>query len=204
MPLLPSYYTVQVGFAPLPMIFMQALREIEVETAVGQASILRLHFDLSRNSFGDFDALAIDIFRPLAPITVRVSAGLGLPQTLINGFVKDARLGARNEPGASTLEVVAMDALGTVMAHIQQPFTWPNLPDSEVVRTIFGRYAMLPLAVPTPPLRTLLDTTTTQRSNDAEVVLSHYCLLVLAYWGARLRVRPLLVGRYSRFAHLED
>ena len=167
MPLLPSYYTVQVGFAPLPMIFMQALREIEVETAVGQASILRLHFDLSRNSFGDFDALAIDIFRPLAPITVRVSAGLGLPQTLINGFVKDARLGARNEPGASTLEVVAMDALGTLMAHIQQPFTWPNLPDSEVVRTIFGKYAMLPLAVPTPPLRTLLDTTTTQRSNDA-------------------------------------
>ena len=33
--------------------------------SVGQASIFRLHFDLSRNIFGDFDALAIDIFRPL-------------------------------------------------------------------------------------------------------------------------------------------
>ena len=126
MGLLPSLFTVQLAFAPLPVPYMQALREIEVETAIGQASIFRLHFDLSRNSFGDFDALAIDLFRPLVPIRLSLSAGLGLPQTLINGYVRDARLGARNEPGASTLEVVGMDALGTTMAHIQQPFTWPN------------------------------------------------------------------------------
>ena len=163
---LPSYFVVQVAFAPLPAPFMQALREIEVETAVGQASIFRLHFDLSRNAIGDFDVLAIDIFRPLVPITVRVSAGLGIPQALINGYIRDARLGAANEPGASTLEVVGMDALGTIMTHIQQPFTWPNLPDSEVARAIFAKYAMLPLVVPTPPLRTMVDTTTTQRAND--------------------------------------
>ena len=54
------------AFAPLPVPFFQALREIEVETSVGRASIFRLHFDLSRTIFGDFDALAIDIFRPLA------------------------------------------------------------------------------------------------------------------------------------------
>lgn len=158
---------VQVAFAPLPILFMQALRQIEVETSVGRASMFRLHFDLSRNSFGDFDALAIDIFRPLVPIRISISAGAGLPQTLINGYVKDARLGARNEPGASTLEVVGMDALGTLMAHIQQPFTWPNMPDSVVAATIFGKYAMLPVVVPTPPVRTMVDTTTTQRVNDA-------------------------------------
>jgi hypothetical protein len=168
MGLLPSLFTVQLAFAPLPVPYMQALREIEVETAIGQASIFRLHFDLSRNSFGDFDALAIDLFRPLVPIRLSLSAGLGLPQTLINGYVRDARLGARNEPGASTLEVVGMDALGTTMAHIQQPFTWPNLPDSLVATTIFGKYAILPMVpVPTPPLRTMADTTTTQRANDA-------------------------------------
>jgi len=170
MALVPAYFNVTLGFAPLPIVFMQALREIEVETAVGQASIFRLHFDLSRNSLGDFDALAIDVFRPLVPITIRVSAGLGLPQTLINGFVKDARLGAQNDPGASTLEVVGLDALGTIMAHVQQPFTWPNLPDGEVVRAIFAKYAMLPFVIPTPPLRTMLDTTTTQRDNDAVYV----------------------------------
>lgn len=168
MSLLPSYFAVQVAFAPLPPLFMQALREIEVETAVGQAAIFRLHFDLSRNSFGDYDALALDIFRPLVPIRISVSVGLGLPHVLVNGYVKDARLGAQNEPGASTLEVVGLDALGTLMAHIQQPFTWPNVPDSVVAAVIFGRYALVPVVVPTPPVRTMLDTTTTQRVNDAQ------------------------------------
>jgi hypothetical protein len=167
MPLLPSYFTVQVAYAPLPAPFVQALSEIEVETAVGQASIVRLHFDLSRNSWGDLDALAFDIFRPLLPVTVRVSMGLGLPQPLINGYVRDARLSASNTPGASRLEVVALDALGSIMAHIQQPFTWPNSPDSVVAAAIFGRYGIIPTVFPTPPGRTVLDTTTNQRDYDA-------------------------------------
>jgi hypothetical protein len=165
--LIPSYFVVQVAFAPLPAPFMHALREIEVETSVGQASMFRLHFDLSRNTFGDFDAMAIDIFRPLVPLRISVAVALGLPQTLINGYIRDARLGARNDPGASTLEVVGMDALGTLMTHIQQPFTWPNMADSSVATAIFGKYGLLPTVVPTPPLRTLVDTTTTQRANDA-------------------------------------
>jgi len=168
MDLIPAYFTVQVALAPLPISFMQALREIEVETSIGQASMFRLHFELSRNGAGDFDATAIDLFRPLVPVRVSVSAGLGLPQTIINGYVNDARVGVRNEPGASTLEVVGMDALGTLMAHVEQPFTWPNLPDSTIAAAIFGKYAILPVApVPTPPLRTMIDTTTTQRANDA-------------------------------------
>lgn len=167
MPLLPSYFVVQVAFAPLPPPFMQALKEIEVETAVGQASIFRLHFDLSRNLFGDFDVLAIDIFRPLVPITIRVSAGLGIPHALINGYVKDASLSARNEPGGSTLEVVGMDALGTIMAHIEPRFPWPNAPDSVVASAIFGKYGIIPVIMPTPPTRTLLDHTTTQGSKDS-------------------------------------
>ena len=167
MPLLPSYFTVQVAFAPLPAPFVQALREIEVETAVGQASILRLHFDLSRNSWGDLDVVAFDIFRPLLPITVRVSLGLGLPQALINGYVRDARLEASNTPGASRLEVVGLDALGTIMAHIQQPFPWPNCSDSVVAQGIFGKYGIVPAVFPTPPTRTMLDTQSNQRDYDA-------------------------------------
>jgi hypothetical protein len=170
MSLLPSYFSVQVAFAPLPVPYMRALREIEIETAVGQASIFRLHFDLSRNFMGDFDALAIDIFRPLLPITIRVSFGLSIPLTLINGYIKDATLNVRNEPGASTLEVVGMDALGTIMAHTEQPLPWPNAPDSEVARFIFMRHAMIPAAFPTPPTRTYLTTTTTQRGHDANLL----------------------------------
>ena len=167
MSLLPSYFTVQIASAPLPAPFVQALKEIEIETAVGQASILRLSFELSRNSWGDLDVLAFDLFRPLAPLTIRVSAGLGVPQALINAYVRDARLEASNTPGASRLSVVALDALGSIMAHIQQPFTWPNSPDSVVATAIFGRYGIVPTVFPTLPLRTSLDTTTNQRDYDA-------------------------------------
>jgi hypothetical protein len=171
MSLIPSYFSVQIAFAPLPLPFMRALREIEIETAVGQASIFRLHFDLSRNFMGDFDALAIDIFRPMFPITIRMSVGLGLPLTLINGYIKDTSVKVSNDPGASTLEVVGMDALGTLMAHVDQPIPWPNLPDNAVASAIFAKYGMTPLAWPTPPTRTLLTTITTQRGNDASLLL---------------------------------
>lgn len=164
---IPAYFVVQIAFAPLPAPFLHALREIEVETAVGQASIFRLHFDLSRNFMGDFDALAIDIFRPLVPVTIRIAAGLPIPQALINGYIQSAQVSASNQPGKSTLEVVGMDALGTIMAHIEQPFPWPNLPDAVVAAGIFAKYGMIPVTVPTPPTRTILDTTTTQRGHDA-------------------------------------
>ncbi len=171
MPLLPSFFVVQVAFAPLPASFMQALRQIEIETAVGQASILRLHFDLSRTFIGDLDVMAFDVFQPMYPLSIRLSSGLGVPQCLVNGYIKDTKLSAGNEPGRSTLEVVAIDALGTTMSHVQQPSTWPNMPDSVVAQTLFAKYGMLSVIVPTPPTRTMLDTTTTQRAHDAAFLM---------------------------------
>lgn len=167
MSLLPSWFTIQVAFAPLPLPFFQALREIEIETSIGRASIFRLHFDLSRNLFGDFDALAFDIFRPLLPVKISVAAGLPVPQTLINGYIKDAELKAGDAPGASRLEVVGMDALGALMTNRQQPFPWPNLSEAAIAAAIFGKYAMIPLVDPLPPTRTVMDTTTNQRIYDA-------------------------------------
>jgi hypothetical protein len=167
MGLLPSWFTVQVAFAPMPVPFFQALREIEIETSIGRASIFRLHFELSRNIFGDFDALAFDIFRPLLPVRISIAAGLPIPQVLINGYIKDAELKAGDAPGTSRLEVVGMDALGTVMTNNQQPFIWPNLSESAIAAAIFGKYAMIPLVDPLPPTRTIMDTTTTQRVYDA-------------------------------------
>ena len=138
MGLLPSWFTVQVAFAPMPVPFFQALREIEIETSIGRASIFRLHFDLSRNIFGDFDALAFDIFRPLLPVKISIAAGLPVPQVLINGYIKDAELKAGDAPGTSRLEVVGMDALGTIMTNNQQPIVWPNLSESAIAAAISG------------------------------------------------------------------
>lgn len=167
---LPSFFTVQVAFAPLPPPYMAALRQIEIESSIRRASIFRLHFDLSRTWLGDWDLLQFDIFRPLLPVRISVSFGLGLPQTIINGYVRDTSVANRNDPGASTLNVVGLDATATIMNHIQQPMTWPNLPDSEIVRTIYGKYALVPFVLPTPPMRTMADVTTTQRIPDIRYV----------------------------------
>jgi hypothetical protein len=164
----PAFFTVQAAFAPLPAAWMRALIGIEIETAVDQAAAFRLSFALSRSALGGFDATPPDLFRPLTPIRVSVAAGGPLPTTLINGYVAQADFSSSGEPGGVTLEVVGMDALGAIMALSDAPATWPNLPDSEVARTIFARHGIIPSGViPTPPTRTQQDVTTTQRVNDA-------------------------------------
>lgn len=167
MSLLPSFYMVQLALAPLPPFVATALSQIEVESGIDGSSMFRLHFDLSRNLIGDFDALVFDLFRPLVPIRISLSFGLGLPLTLISGFVRDARLQVGNEPGSARLEVTGADALGTVMSQIQVPMLWPNLPDSTIVTALFGKYALVPAVVPTPPTRTVVDTVTTQQTRDS-------------------------------------
>jgi phage protein D len=166
MPFLPSFYTVLVAFAPLPYPFLSALREIEVATSTEQACTFTLRFDLSQTALGDWDVLQFDIFRPLVPIQIRVQFGLGISEALINGYVRAARLQNRNEPGRSTLEVTGMDATASLMHLMVQPFPWPNVPDSVIAATIFGKYLIAPLVLPTPSARTILQVTTIQRVSD--------------------------------------
>lgn len=171
MGLIPSLYTVKVAMAPLPQPFLSALKSIEVETSTEQAGVFRLHFALSHTALGDWDVLQFDIFRPLVPVSVSVMLGKFLPETIINGYVREARLNNRSRPGASTLEVVGFDATATLMNHMEMPMPHPNMPDSVIAMTIFGRYAMLPMAFPpTPPGRTVMDVTTTQRVTDIRLL----------------------------------
>ena len=166
MALLPSFFLVQLALAPLPPHLMLALDEIEVETSIETAGMFRLHFALSRTAFGDLDALVADLFRPLFPVRVSLSFGLGLPLTLINGYIRDAQLSVGDTPGTARLEVTGADALATIMGHVQAPMPWPNAPDGVIAAGIFGRYGIAPAVTPTPPTRTIVDTTTVQRSRD--------------------------------------
>jgi hypothetical protein len=167
MSLLPSFYMVQLAFAPLPPFIASALAEIEVDNSIEGAGMFRLHFDLSRNFFGDFDAIVFDLFRPLIPIRISLSFGLGIPLTLISGFIRDVQLQVGNEPGSARLEVTGADALGTLLGQVQVPIPWPNVPDSVIATALFAKYALVPLVVPTPPTRTILDNTTVQQARDS-------------------------------------
>jgi len=169
MAFLPVFYSVHVAFAPLPEPLLLALKEIEIETSTDEASIFRLRFELSRSALGDWDVLQIDLFQPRTPIRIGVYLGL-LPETIINGYVREAHLDNRNQPGQSTLEVVGMDATSTLMNQQDKVMPWPNMPDFAIAAAIFGQYAIIPATVPTPPSRTIVQTTTIQRATDIRFV----------------------------------
>ena len=170
MPLTPPFFLVRIAFAPLPKPLIDALDGIEAETSVGSASILRLRFRLSRTMLGDWDPPIADIFRPLTPVSVAVSAGLPIPETVVNGYVREVRQSGGGAQRGTTAEVIAMDATATIMNLIEQPMPHPNLDPATIASIILGRYAIAPFPLPTPPTRTILDTTTIQRTTDARMM----------------------------------
>jgi hypothetical protein len=167
MALLPSFFSVKVAMAPLPLPFLTALTSIEVETSTGEASIFRLTFAMSQAAFGDWDLLQFDLFRPAMPVSISVGLGRLFPETLVNGYVREARVENETRPGASTLRVVGLDATAARMNQREAPMPHPNQSDSTIAQLIFGRYPpMTTLVFPTAPTRTALDTTTAQRMTD--------------------------------------
>ncbi|MFZ1425837.1 MAG: hypothetical protein WAS21_03595 [Geminicoccaceae bacterium] len=169
MQVIPSFFLVSVMKAPLPFPYVDALESIEVECSTDTASILRLRFALSRNWLGDWDLQTVDLFRPNFQLSIRLAFGSFVPETLVNGYIRETRLQNSDRPGQSTLEVVAMDATATLMNHIEQPFPYPNQPDNVVAMQMFAKAAAIasPLTVwPTPLTRTVLDTQTTVRQPD--------------------------------------
>ncbi len=99
MQIIPSFFIVQVLKAPLPLPFVDALESIEVECSTDAASILRLRFGLSRNWLGDWDLQTIDLFRPMLPVSVRLAFGSFVPETLVNGYIRETRLHNGDRPG---------------------------------------------------------------------------------------------------------
>jgi len=127
-----------------------------------------MHFNLSRSILGDFDVLGFDIFRPLLPVTIRLSPGIGVPLALVNGYVRDTRVTGSNTPGQSRLEVVCIDALGAGMAQTHAPFPFPNTSDGNAAAIIFGRNQILPRVDPVPVTRPITEGTNLQHRSDAE------------------------------------
>src|SRR6185436_17633474 len=162
---IPIYYAVKVGGVPLPALYLDALRQIEVETSTEQASIFRLSFDLSQTPTGDWNLLKADLFRPQTP--VRISVNLGkLPEAVINGYVQEAQVDDQTEPGRSTLEVVGFDATSALMNLDPEPTPWPNQSDSTIASRIFTDHQMTPVVEPTASARTVQQVTTIQRTSD--------------------------------------
>jgi hypothetical protein len=161
----PIAYTLLIGFAPALPEVVAAMQEIQVEASLDEASMFRLRLGIAQTASGDWSVLALDLFRPLVPVSIRVQTGLGAPEAIINGYVSQQHVTYAEEPGQSVLEVTGMDA--TVLMNLQEKvMPWPNLPDSAIAAAIFGQYAIVPNVQPTPPVLVEPEGTTTQRSTD--------------------------------------
>jgi len=135
---------------PAPPEVVDAVQEIDVDSTVDEASVFHLRLAIAQTALGDWTLLDKDFFRPLAPVSIRITNGLGFPETLINGYVSRQEVNYSIEPGAS----------------IQNIQRWPNQPDGLIAAAIFGKYAVLPRVQQTFPQFVEPQGTSTQRRTD--------------------------------------
>ena len=158
-------FTLLLGFVPAPPEIVGAVQEIEIEAATDVASVCRLRLGIAQTRLGDWSVLEKDFFRPLVPLSVRVTAGIGIPEALFNGYVTHLDAAYPIEPGSATLEVTALDL--THLMNLQERVTaWPSMPDGAIAAAIFGQYGAVPLVQPTAPQLVEPEGTTTQRDTD--------------------------------------
>ncbi len=161
----PLAYTLLVAFAPAPAPVIDALQELEIETSVEDAGIVRLKLGIGQREGGDWELLAEDLFKPGVPLAVRIQAGAGIPTAVINAFVSRQAVTWPDEPGGTVLEVTGLDA--TALMNLEEQIQpWPNMPDSFVAAAIFGKHGLVPLVDPTSPVLTEPEGTLVQRETD--------------------------------------
>lgn len=162
-------FTLLLGFVPAPPEVVDAVQSIEIEASTDVASVCRLRLGIAQTKLGDWSVLEKDFFRPLLPLAVRLTGGIGIPQAVFNGYVTHLDAVYPNEPGSSTLEVTALD-LTHLMNLEEKARAWPNMPDGAIVAAIFGQYGAVPLVQPTTPQLVEPEGTTTQRDTDIRFV----------------------------------
>jgi phage protein D len=158
-------YTLMIDGAPAEAEVIRAVQQLEVDATLDRASAFRIRFGIGSAADGDWSILSDDLFRPLTPITVHVSVGPGMDETLIHGYVASSRAAFEPEPGRSYLEITGTDA--TARMNLEEKVrSWPNLSDSDIAAIVFGEYGIVPQIEQTMPYRIELETTTMQRGTD--------------------------------------
>jgi len=131
-------YTLSIDGAPAGQDLLQAIQQIEVEDHATMADMLRLRVVIGvKDGCAGWSFIDDAIFSRLVKLRVDVAVGSGRAETLINAFIIETNATFANQPGASILDVVAMDP--TVLMNLQEKIKpWPNMADSDVANAIFG------------------------------------------------------------------
>ena len=161
-------YTLFIDGEAAASNLLEAVQEIEVEDHAELADMMRLRLAGSVDESGShWTFLDDDLFSRLTPLALTVKVGSTTTETLFDGFVIETKAEFANEPGASTLEIIAMD--GTVLMNLEEKIrAWPDMSDSDIAETIFGEYGFTTNVEATQPVRQEIDYLTTQRGTDIQ------------------------------------
>jgi phage protein D len=160
-------YSLTIDGAPADADLLAAVQQLEVEDSAGLAGILRLKVAVGVAANGSsWDVLDDGLFQRLTEIKIGVTLG-SRAETLLTADVIETDADLSNQPGRSTLNVVAMDP--TARMNLEEKIRpWPNMADSDIASAIFGEYGFSPQVDPTQPSRAEVETTTIQRGTDIQ------------------------------------
>ncbi|MFO0952901.1 MAG: contractile injection system protein, VgrG/Pvc8 family [Isosphaeraceae bacterium] len=159
-------YALEVDGAPASAELLAAVRQVEVEEHAELAAMLRIGLAVGvRDDGAGWTVLDDDLFTRLAPVKLTVAVGSSTRVPLVEGRVVEADAEFSNEPGRSTLEVVAMDA--SVLMNLEEKIrAWPDMADSDIAATLFGEYGLEVDVEPTSLTRRQDVVTVIQRGTD--------------------------------------
>lgn len=158
-------YALQVDNAPAALV-IDAVDEIEVESHLEMASIMRIRFNISLTEDGARWQILDDfLIRRLTSLRLIVSLGIGVPSVVFDGHAVETVLDLSDQPGGSSFTVIALDA--TALMNLQEKvLPWPNMSDDAIAAAVFAQYGVVPDVAPTQPRRLDVETTVTQRDTD--------------------------------------
>jgi phage protein D len=163
-------YTVSIDGVPASQELLQAIQQIEVEDHASMADMLRLQVVIGvKDGCAGWSFVDDRVFGRLSHIRIAVAVGSGRAETLINAYVIETNATFANQPGASILNVVAMDP--TVKMNLKAKVKpWPNRTDSEVATEIFSspKYKFAPVVDATIWRRQENDQTLIQHGSDMQ------------------------------------
>lgn len=161
-------YMLKIDGRDAPVEAVEAIQRLEVEEHASLASIMRLTFAIAVAPGGSrWTIVDDDLFPRLAEVSLSIKHGSHDPEPILTGYVIEARAVFGEEPGASTLDVLAMDA--SVLMNLEQKVkAWPSVADSDIASSIFGDYDLTPFVDTSEPTRQEDDVVPIQRGTDMQ------------------------------------
>ncbi len=163
-------YTLTIDGAPADSDLLQAIQQIEVEDHANMADMMRLRVTIGvKDGCSGWSFVDDGLFSRLTNLRISVSVGSGRSETLMNAYVIETDANYANQPGASVLNVVAMDP--TVLMNLEEKVKrWPNMSDSEIASAVFSapEYKFTPVVDDVSWKRQENDITVMQRGTDIQ------------------------------------